>query len=302
MSVTDAIAGSSGEAGIDDGGNPYPMLESATITDPTSRSVDLAALLLGNSLLFGETDARNAGVGQQIGLQCTFDGNPFPADDGIADGEATLHDRTLGILRVAFIDLDRVHTVPLTAGGAITVDTATVAGGVATPGSTVTMTNLAHVLVGLRQTILSLNGKISQYGAADPDPSTDLLGILNPIPIHPPASADDEAGTAPLFSSRVRAVFVENAAILRDVLTNGDGTVFNGATITNGALTPTAGTATLDSQAAAVRGLDRGVPRFERHDLPDPGATRRDSPPDRVLERSGPDVRIPRRQHRERSR
>src|SRR5208282_3986850 len=181
-----------------------------------------------------------------------------------ADGQATLHDRTLGIIRVAFIDLDRVHTIPVSLPpngappgprGAITVDTATLSGGVATPGSTVTMTTLAHVLIGLRQTILSLNGKISEYGAADPDPSTDLLGILNPIPIHPPASADEEAGVAPLFSSRVRAVFMENAKLLRDVLTNGDGTVFNGATVVNGVLTPTAGTATLDSQAAAVRGL-----------------------------------------------
>ena len=271
VSVADAVNDPDPDAGDTDGGNPYPMIVGTpSIADASSRSIDLAALLLGNSLLFGETDPRNAGVGQQIGLQCTFDGNPFPADDGIADGEATLHDCTLGIIRVAFIDLDRIHTIPVSlppppgvtpvpggagTSGAITVDTATIAGGVSTAGTTVTMTNLAHVLVGLRQTILSLNGKISEYGAADPDPSTDLLGILNPVPIHPPASADEEAGVPPLFSSRVRAVFMENAAILRDVLTNGDGTVFNGATIANGALTPTAGTATLDSQAAAVRGL-----------------------------------------------
>ncbi|MGO8996668.1 MAG: hypothetical protein ACLQVI_25420 [Polyangiaceae bacterium] len=251
--VTDAVGDP--DAGDEDGGNPYPVLQSAAITDPTSRSVDLAALLLGNSLLFGETDARNAGVGQQIGLQCTFDGDPFPADDGIADGQATLHDRTLGIIRVAFIDLDRMHTVPITAGGAITVDTATVSGGVATPGTTVTMTNLGHVMIGLRQTILSLNGKISEYGAADPDPSTDALGILNPVPIHPPASADVEAGVPPVFSSRVREVFEGNAQLLRDVLTKSDGSVFNSATVVNGVLTPTPGTATLDSQAAAVRGL-----------------------------------------------
>ncbi len=241
---------------IDDSGvNPYPSLESASITDPSSRAVDLAALLLGNALFFGETDPRNAGVGQRIGLLLTFDGNPFPADDGVADGEATAHDRTLAILRVAFIDLDRMHTVPLAAGGAITVDTATVSNGTATPGSTVTMTSLAHVLVGLRQTILSLNGVISQYGAADPDPSTDALGILNAIPIHPPVSSADDGGAAPLFSSRVRQVFVENATLLRDVLTHADGTVANSATIVNGVLTPAAGAGTLDSQAAAVRGL-----------------------------------------------
>jgi hypothetical protein len=252
----DAGAGDAGDAG--DAGpeaNPYPMLKSATITDATSRSVDLAALLLGNSLFFGETDARNAGVGQRIGLLLTFDGNPFPADDGIANGQSTAHDRTLALLRVAFIDLDRMHTVPLASGGAITVDTATVAGGVATPGPTVTMTNLAHVLIGLRQTILSLNGVISQYGAADPDPSTDFLGILNPIPIHPPAATLGDGGATPLFSSRVRQIIVENANVLRDVLTNADGSVFNSASVAGGVVTPTAGTATLDSQAAAVRGL-----------------------------------------------
>ena len=258
VAVTDAIAGATDDGGSADG-NPYPMLTSAQISDSTSRSIDLAALLLGHSLLFGETDVRNAAVGQQVGLLCTFDGNPFPADDGLADGEATLHDRTLGVIRTAFIDLDRMHTVPVIAtdgaSGAITVDTATVAGGVVTPGSTVTMTNLAHVLIGLRQTILSLNGKIAEYGAADPDPSTDLLGILNPIAIHPPASADAEAGVAPLFSSRVRAVFVENAQLLRDVLTKSDGSVYNGAAIVSGVLTPASGAATLDSQAAAVRGL-----------------------------------------------
>ena len=43
------------------------------------------------------------------------------------------------------------------------------------------MTNLAHVLIGLRQTLLAVNGAITQYGAADPDPGADLQGILNPI-------------------------------------------------------------------------------------------------------------------------
>ena len=281
---------------VDDSGvNPYPSVASTAITDPTSRSVDLSALLLGNALFFGETDPRNAGVGQRIGLLLTFDGDPFPADDGVADGEATAHDRTLALLRIAFIDLDRMHTVPVAISGqaapaaAVTVATATVANAVVTPGSTVTLTNLAHGLVGLRQTILSLNGVISQYGAADPDPSTDLLGILNPIPIHPSPLPDVDAGATPLFSARVRQVFLANATLLRDVLTRSDGTVANGATVVNGVLIPSAGTATLDSQAAAVRRTNRGVPRDERPDvsrrqarlvatrLPDrvPGARRR---------------------------
>jgi hypothetical protein len=232
---------------------PYPAIASLAIADPTSRSIDLAALLIGNAMFFGETDPRNAAVGQRIGLQLTFDGNPFPADDGVADGEATAHDRTLAILRVAFVDLDRMMSVPLASGGAVTVDTATVANGVATPGNTVTTTNLAHVVLGLRQTLLSVNGAISQYGAADPSPAADLQGILNPLAIHPPGA---DAGAPPLFSSQVRSVFMQNATFVRDVLTTSAGTVANSATIdANGNVTLDPSPTTLDTQAAAARAL-----------------------------------------------
>ena len=37
-----------------------------------------------------------------------------PRDDQLADGEASLHDRALAIMRVAIIDLDRLHTDPAT--------------------------------------------------------------------------------------------------------------------------------------------------------------------------------------------
>ncbi len=235
---------------------PYPAIASLAIANATSRSVDLAALLLGNAMFFGETDARNAGIGQRNGLALTFDGNPFPADDGTANGEATAHDRSLAILRVAFVDLDRMHTAKLAAGGGVTVDTATVASGVATPGTTVTTTNLAHVLLGLRQTLLSVNGAISQYGAANPDPSADLLGILNPIAIHPPES---DAGAPPTFSTRLRSVFTADATFVRDVLTTSDGSVANGATIdAQGHVTLDPSATTLDNQAAAVRALVEG--------------------------------------------
>ena len=232
---------------------PYPGIASLTINDATSRSIDLAALLLGNAMFFGETDARNAGIGQRIGLALTFDGNPFPADDGIANGQATAHDRSVAILRVAFVDLDRMHSVPLASGNAVTVDTATVANGVVTPGATVTTTNLAHVVLGLRQTLLSVNGAISQYGAADPSPTADLQGILNPLAIHPPGT---DAGAPPLFSTQVRAVLMSDAAFVRDVLTTSAGAVANSATIdTGGNVTLDSSPTTLDNQAAAVRAL-----------------------------------------------
>jgi hypothetical protein len=229
---------------------PYPSIAKLAITDGSSRSVDLAALLLGYGMNFGETDARNVGIGQRIGLQLTFDGDPFPADNGLPDGEDTAHDRALSVLRVAFIDLDRMHFVPLTAGGGVLVDTATVSNGVPVPGSAVTTTNLAHSIIALRQTLLSLNGAITQYGAADPDPAADLNGILNTPAIHPTG-----AGAATTMSPRVRQLIAATGAFVRDVLTQSDGSVANGATIANGAPTTTTDATTLESQAAAVRAL-----------------------------------------------
>lgn len=228
---------------------PYPAVAQLTIADATSRSVDLAGLLLGHAMYFGTSDPRNAGVGQRVGFQCVFDGDPFPPDDGIADGENTVHDRSLSVIRVAFVDLDRMHSDP-TLG--VLMDTASVSGGVATPSTTVTTTNLAHVLLALRQTVLSLNGSITQYGAPDPSPLADLQGILNPLPFHPPLQPD--GGTLD-FSQRVRQVFMTNAAFVRDTLTQADGSVANSATITNGQVTLSTDATLLETQTAAARAL-----------------------------------------------
>jgi hypothetical protein len=228
---------------------PFPSVTRLAIGDATSRSTDLSALLLGHAMFFGMTDPRNAGIGQLVGLNLTFDGDPFPADDGKADGEETAHDRALAVLRVALVDLDRMHSVALTHGSVI-ADTSTVSGGIAHPGTTVTTTALGHLELALRQALLAVNGAITQYGAADPDPGADALGILNAPAIHPTAP-----GAAPTFSGRVRQLIAANGAFVRDVLTQADGTVANAATIANGVATATPGATTLESQGAAVRAL-----------------------------------------------
>ena len=230
---------------------PYPAIASVSITDASSRSIDLAALLLGHSMFFGTADPRNVGVGQRVGFQAVFDGDPFPADDGVADGEDTVHDRALAIIRVAFVDLDRIHA-DATLG--VITDAATIHGGQVTQSGTVTTATLAHVVISLRQAVLSLNGSISQYGAPDPSPEADLLGILNPLPFHPPASTDID-GSAPVFSQRVRQVFLTNAAFVRDVLTRADGTVANSATIAGGVAAPSTAPTTIEAQTSAARAL-----------------------------------------------
>ena len=127
-------------------------------------------------MAFGMTDARNEAVGQSIGLTATFDGDPFAADNGMPDGEATLHDRLLGLLKVAFVDLDRMHADPKLG---VLVNQATVAMGNIERGSKVSATSLAHCIISLRQLLLSVNGAITQYGGADPSPTVDAQGILN---------------------------------------------------------------------------------------------------------------------------
>ncbi len=233
----------------EDGSSPYPMVTSLALRDATSHSEDLAALLRGEALFFGMTDARNVPVGQQLGLQLTFNGVTFPADDGAPDGESSPHDRSLALIRTAFIDLDRIHADPATG---LLVDTATLTGGTITRSTAITTTSLTHALLGLRTALMGLNATVSQYGAPDANPAEDVNGILNAIPIHPPG------GAAPSFSARVRQVFTTNAAFVRDVLTRADGTVANGATLAGGTATANAGAATLDSQTAAIRALVEG--------------------------------------------
>jgi hypothetical protein len=233
----------------EDATNPYPGVASLAVQDATSHAADLAALAQGYSLLFGMTDARNAAVGQQIGFQVAFAGSIFPADDGLPDGEDTAHDRALGVMRVAFVDMDRIHVDPATG---IVVDTAAIQGGTITRGTSVTTTSLGHVVVGLRHLLMACNASVSQYGAPDGDASKDSLGILNTVPLHP---AGGDAGASALFSPRVREVLLAQARFVRDVLMRPDGTVANGATLAGGQWSASSDPTLLESQGAAVRVL-----------------------------------------------
>ena len=247
-----AAIGVSEQPSSTDGGNAadrYPLVDGLSIQDASSHAVDLAALAQGYSLFFGMTDSRNVAVGQQIGEQVAFGGSVFAADDGAPDGEDTPHDRALGLMRVAFVDLDRMHVEPATG---IVVDTASVNGGVVSRGTSVTTTSLGHVVIGLRHLLMACNAAVSQYGAPDGDPTKDGLGILNSVPIHPPASA---SASAPSFSARVRAVLMDQAQFVLDTLTDDAGNARNGATFANAQWSPSSDPATLEAQAAALRVL-----------------------------------------------
>ncbi len=113
---------------------------SYALGDSSSDLLDLAGVLLGYSTFYALTDTANRDVGGSQPARVVFDGDPFPADNQKADGEATLHDRALAMLRVAVVDLDRMHADPQSG---VLVDSVTITGQGATAqrGTTVSTTS-----------------------------------------------------------------------------------------------------------------------------------------------------------------
>src|SRR5262249_43482668 len=91
-----------------DEGGPFPR-PGYSLSSPDSDLLDQVGLILGYSEFFALTDAANADVGGAQPALAIFDGDPFPVDDQMADGEDTIHDRALGMLRVGMVNLDRLH-------------------------------------------------------------------------------------------------------------------------------------------------------------------------------------------------
>ena len=94
-----------------DDGSGFPRPAYA-VASADSHLLDLVGMALAYAELYALTDERNADVGGAQPARAFFDGDPFPADDQAADGEATAHDRALAMIRVALVDLDRLHTDP----------------------------------------------------------------------------------------------------------------------------------------------------------------------------------------------
>ncbi|HWE29359.1 MAG TPA: hypothetical protein VHB97_15225, partial [Polyangia bacterium] len=144
----------------------FPQPIAYAVQTPTSRLTGLTGLLGGLAELFALTDANNASVGGQASALATFDGDPFPADDQVADGEDSPHDRALANLKVAFVNIDRLH---FDATHNVLADEATVTNGVATPGTTVTTVEAAYAIVALRAALRSISSTLVLYSNDTPD-------------------------------------------------------------------------------------------------------------------------------------
>jgi hypothetical protein len=246
------------------GGFPRP---SFTLASPTSDLLDTIGLAMGYAEVYALTDTSNVNVGGAQPAIAVFDGDPFAGDNQLADGEASLHDRALAIMRVALVDLDRLHTDPSTG---LLVDTVSFAGAAPQRGHTLSTTSLAYTLLGLRTVLRSLGGQLELYSNNTPDTAISHTP-LDALPLHYPG---DPALT---FSGRLEQVLRAHAALLYDQLTDATGRAFAGWDVAANA--PVDGSDTLDAHAAAVRGLfaaylatgdvryrDRAVAVFDRMD------------------------------------
>ncbi len=217
------------------GSDGFPVPAYA-IGSADSELLDLAGLALGYSEFFALTDRGNTDVGGSQPARVYFDGDPFASDDQLPDGEDTLHDRALAMIRVAVIDMDRMHSA-----GGVLVDHATAAG----PGDVASTITTAYTLLALRTVNRALGSQLELYSNNTPDSAT--AGALDAIALNYPSNP------SLAFSARVRALIHAEGDLLYDHLTDDTGRAYAGWNTSTQALIDPSDT--LDSHTAAIRGL-----------------------------------------------
>lgn len=220
----------------------FPKPTSFTIATAESRLAALNGLVGGFAEAFAFTDRNNDQVGGSLPFAVTFDGAPFPQDNGRPDGEDTLHDRTLGVLKIALVDLDRLHYDP---AAKVLVDSASVSGGVVTHGSKVDTVELATSILALRTAYRSLSGALQLYSNDTPD-AQGAPAALDAAPL----TGAPYTGS---LQQRLLQLIRAQADFLSTKLITAQGAVANGYDLRTQAADPAA--TTLEAEAGAIRGL-----------------------------------------------
>lgn len=228
------------EAAGSGGADPQPT--GYAVTEGQSRLADLAALLGAYGEMFALTDTRNADVGGSPTTRPVFDGDPFAGDNGMPDGEATPHDRSLAVLKIALVNLDRLHLDPAT--GAL-ADESRVSGSTITRGSRASTVEIVRALVALRIVYRSLTAQLTLYSNATPDTTVNTTALDGTKWTGAPGGAT--------IAQRLQQLIKAQADFLSQKLVAADGTATNGYDLAAGKADtqPT----TVEAQAAAVRGL-----------------------------------------------
>jgi len=225
-----------------DDGDIFPRPAYA-LASANSTLLDQLGLILGYATIYALTDTRNADVGGSQPALAYFDGDPFPADDQLADGEATLHDRALAMVRVAVVNLDRLH---VDAASGVFVDDVTMTGTTAARGTTLSTTTAAYTVIALRTATRALASQLELYSNNTPD----TAGVASPLD---GLALNRAASPSETFSARVTELLRAHAALLYDHLTDATGRAYDGWDVAAGA--PVDSQDTLDAHAAAIRGL-----------------------------------------------
>ena len=235
VAVTEKATGTAAEAR-----KFFPKATTFSIQDKKSRLQDITAVLGGFGSIFAMTDAANPEVGGSQPFLTTFDGAPFASDNGLPDGEASLHDRSLGILKMALVNLDRLH---FDSKHKVLTDTADPIA--KTRGTLVSTLHTAYSILGLRTAIRGLNASLTLYSNDTPD------AIGAPIPLDQTKLAG--APFSGTLGSRVIDLITAQGDFLAGKLLDADGLAANGWDLATDKADPKP--TTLEAQSAAIRGL-----------------------------------------------
>jgi hypothetical protein len=217
--------------------------EDAVTSVPASRLGDVG--IPGNDVVGGVVPGTYLGSSDIEGFQA---GNFIQildnqaAQNQVPDGEPTLHDRALAMLRVVVVDMDRLHAEPATDLLADDADVSSAASASPSRGTLLSSDVAAYTLLALRTARRALDSALGLYSNTTPD----TAGIPSPLDDFPPL-----AGVP--FGQRLDQLIGALADVFYDKLTTADGHAFAGWDAAQSA--PTDDGTTLDAHTAALRGL-----------------------------------------------
>jgi hypothetical protein len=175
-------------------------------------------------------------------VRAVFDGDPFPGDNGLPDGQKTPHDRALALIKVALVNLDRML---FDAKSGALCDSAQLGPQGIVRSSHTTTVEAVYALVALRAAYRAITSQLTLYSDSTPDRAA-LNSALDGTSM---AGAPAGAGVI----ARLQQLMQAQADFLDQKLVGADGLAINGFDLAAGAAD--AAPTTLDAQAAAVRGL-----------------------------------------------
>ncbi|HEY3817986.1 MAG TPA: hypothetical protein VGL81_12485 [Polyangiaceae bacterium] len=222
-----------------DDASGFPRPAAYAIASPDSDLLDLAGLLGAFSSIYSLTDQSNTQVGGSQPALAYFDGDPFPVQNQTPTGAATLHDRALAMMRVAVVNMDRLHVDPATG---FFVDDVALAGGNVSRGTTLSTDTAAYALLSLRTARRALDSFLVLYSNTKPDTASI------PCPLDGFPAVDGVS-----FGARLDALIGALSNMFVAQLTTTDGHAYGGWDL--GSAVPTDDGTNLDAHSAAIRGL-----------------------------------------------